>query len=449
MANLSQIARVVISLSTATIAKANFGIPIVIAPTTAFSERVRIYSSYDAAVLDNLEQTTLLAVNAAFAQSPRPQYVYVGRRDMVNTAISLTTSQIANGNVFSLTVDASLISYTAKSGDTMEDVYTGLTTALSGNAAVTARYNVEGDEAGITLTPKDNTLPSVIVPTQGVSTYPQGDPTNIAKDLTAINRENKGWYGFMLTERSDALILQAAIWAEAQTKLFFACSASADIWNASVTDDVVSTLRKGQYFRTAIIAHKNAVNEYPEAAWMGRCFTIQPGGEVWGLKVLSTIQPSNFSDTEQQTIWNKGGNTYEQYSDNVFLVNPGKVAADEWIDTIRGRDFAVDTIQKDLASAQIRAKKIPYTNPGIQTLVNVVRGSLVKLQNAGVLAPDEVNSEGETVPGFTISYPNAADVGADIKASRVLYLSFVGLLAGAIQITDITGTLAYNYEAAA
>lgn len=449
MANLSQIAKVVISLSTATIAKANFGIPLIVSPTSGFAERVRIYSNYDAAVEDRLDAKTLRAVNSAFGQTPRPSVVYVGRRDLTSTTVTTNINTVNNGNIFSMNVDGVSVSYTAKTGDNVEAVFTGLAAAFAASPAASDKYNIEASAVSLVISPKDTTQSSVITMTQNLVDAPQGDAANIAADLTKINRANKAWYGFMLTERSDTLLLQAAIWAEAQTKIFFACSGSAAIWDAESDDDIASNLQKGQYFRTALIAHKEASDYYPEAAWMGRCFTIEPGGEVWALKVLSTIPPSDFSDTEQAVIWGKGANTYEQYSDNVYLTNPGKVSAGEWIDIIRGRDYAVDTIQKDMASAQIRAKKIPYTNPGIQICVNTVRGSLVKLQRAGVLAPDEVNSDGETVPGFQISYPNAADVDASTKATRRLYLTFVGLLAGAIQITDITGTLAYNYDEAA
>ncbi len=448
MANLSQIARVVIALSTASIAKASFGIPLIVAPTTGFSERVRIYTDPDAAIDDGLDARTLKAINSVFGQSPRPDRVYVGRRNLETVAITTGLTSVTAGNVFSLDVDGATYAYVAKSGDTITQVFTGLSDALKASGSITSKYAIRTNEASIDIEPLDSTQAAVIKMGNNLIHTPQGDPNNIAADLVAIKRENNDFYGLMLTERGDNMLMQTAIWTETQSKLFFACSGNPDIWDASKSDDIASLLQQQQYYRTALIAHKEADDEFPEAAWMGRCFSIQPGGEVWALKNLTGITPSNFSDTEQQVIWRKGANTYEKYSENVYMTNPGKVSAGEWIDTIRGRDFAVDTIQKDMASAQIRAKKIPYTNAGIQICVNTVRGSLVKLQKAGVLAPDEVNSDGETVPGFVISYPNAADVDANTKATRKLYLTFVGILAGAIQVTDITGSLAYNYEGA-
>lgn len=445
MANLSQIAKVVISLSTASIKKASFGIPLVVSPTTAFAERVRIYSDPDAATSDNLGASTLAAVNAAFAQSPRPQYVYVGRRDLAEATISLALTTVQPGNIFSFIFNGQSVSYTAVENDTVIDVLAGLTAAANAAPGFTDAYNVTANPNDITLKPKDSTKAFELKASNNVNIVTSGSETNIATDLVAIQRANKAWYGFSLVEHDDALILQAAIWGETQVKLFFAQSNSENILDPEVTTDIASQLKRGQYYRTALIVHQND-NEYPDAAWMGKCFTYSPGSEVWALKPLSIIQPSDWSDTEQSTIWGKNANTYEEYSDGYYLTNPGRVSAGEWLDIIRGRDFAVDTIQKDVASGMIRAKKIPYTNPGIQTLVNIVRGSMTKLQRAGVLAPDEVNSAGETVPGFVLNYPNAADVDSDTKASRKLYLSFVGILAGAIQVTDITGTLAYSYE---
>lgn len=449
MANLSQIAKVVIQLSTATIAKANFGIPLIVAPTSAFTERVKIYSNYDDAVSDKLEAKTLLAINSCFGQSPRPGVVYVGRRDVVSSVITTQLTTIVAGNQFTMSFNGEPVSYIAKSGDTVEAVYAGVAAAMNATGVISAAYEITSSVNGVSLAASDPTTAKSLVAGLNLAIDSAGSSTNIAADLTLINRANKAWYGFALQERSDALILQAAIWGEAQTKLFFACSGTTDIWAEGSTDDVASQLQMGSYYRTALIAHKQAATQYPEMAWMGRCFTISPGGETWALKVLTTITPSDFDDGEQAIIWGKNANTYEQYSDSIYLTNPGKVSQGEWIDIIRGRDWLVDTIQKNCASTMIRAKKIPYTNAGIQTLVNSVRGSLSSAQKAGVLAPDEQNSEGETVPGFIIDYPNAADVDADTKASRVLYLSFVGILAGAIHVTDISGTLAYNYDGVA
>jgi len=445
MANLSQIANVNISLDTASIAKASFGIPLAVSPTTAFSERIRKYSSYSAAQQDNLDPQTLKALSAVFSQTPRPNQAWVGRRNAVSVDLAVTNSTISTGNIFAFSVNGTTVTYTAASGDDASDVYTGLKTALTAQSVVDALFTSTSDAEGLHLVVKAPETATIVKPVTNLSIATAGSADGLEADLNAIQQEDPGWYGFALVEHGDALIQDAAAWAETQTKLFFACSDTADIWT-SADDDIASQLQNLQYLRTALIAHKAAATEYPEMAWMGRCFTIAPGGETWALKSLAAITPSKFSDTEQSYIFQKNANAYEQYAENTYLINKGKVASGEWIDAVRFRDWLVDTIQKNMASLMIRQKKVPYTNGGIALIVNNLNGSLIQGQQAGGIAPDERDSEGNTIPGFRITYPNAADVSADIKATRTLYIEFVALLAGAIQLVEITGSLTYSYE---
>lgn len=425
MADLSQIANVVISLDTASIAKASFGIPLAVSPTTAFSERVRKYSSYNAAQQDGLDPQTLKALSAVFSQTPRPNQAWVGRRNAVLVNLTVTIPSIVAGNIFTFNVNGTDITYTAASGDDAEDVYTGLNTALTAQSVIAALFTATASSGGLSLTIKAPDTATVIKPVTNLGISSSGADDGLAADLNAIQQEDSGWYGFALVERGDDLISAAAAWAETQTKLFFACSDTAGIW-ASGDTDIASQLQELQYLRTSLIAHKAATTEYPEMAWMGRCFTIAPGGETWALKTLSAITPSKFSDTEQSYVFQKNANAYEKYAENTFLINKGKVASGEWIDVVRFRDWLVDNIQKNMASLMIRQKKVPYTNGGI--------------------APDERDADGNTVPGFKITYPNAANVSADIKATRTLYIEFVALLAGAIQLVEINGSLTYSYE---
>ncbi|HFK7186596.1 TPA: DUF3383 family protein [Serratia odorifera] len=445
MANLSQIANVVISLNTASIAKASFGIPLAVSPTTAFSERIRKYSSYQAAEQDGLDAATLKALSAVFSQSPRPNQAWVGRRNAANIELTVSLATIASGNIFSFSVGTQTITYTAIANDGAGEVADGLLAALTANSNVAALFTTTATDDGLSMVVKDPTQPVIVKPVSNLSISTTGVTNAIEADLSAINQEDNGWYGFALVERSDDLITQASAWAETQTKLFFAASATAEIWT-SATTDLASQLQDLQYLRTALIAHKAAETEYPDMAWMGRCFTIAPGGETWALKNLPSITPSKFSDTEQSYIFQKNANAYEQYAENTFLINKGKVVSGEWIDVVRFRDWLIDTIQKNMASLMIRQKKVPYTNGGIALIVNSLRGSLIQGQQAGGIAPDEQNADGDTVPGFRITYPNAADVSADIKATRTLYIEFVALLAGAIQLVEITGSLTYSYE---
>ncbi|UJH95981.1 tail sheath protein [Pantoea phage Nafs113] len=467
MAKLSQISKVVIELSTASIAKASFGIPMFVGASTAAvwknattgaTSYTMIYTDVAAAVIDKLEQPFIDAIQEAFSQTPRIERVMVGRLvpneatfQPDNSLADTNTGKFPTGTVFELTVNGTSVKYTSVADDTRTQVAAGLLAAAKGLPALTTDYNFAADSVNsyvIRVTPKVVSNGAPMLGNVSGVTVQNGSikPTDITSGLTQINSESNIWYGFALLDRTSDLVLEAAKWAEAAepSKQFFTASDDPKIWSAA-TDDILSKLRDLQYQRTTLIAHKAAKTEWPEAAWMAKVYTADPGSVIFGLKVLSSITPSVFTPGEQQFIWGKNGNTYERYADNTFLINQGTTVSGEWVDIIRDRDWLIDYIQKSVASAMIRRKKIPYTNTGIQIIVNVLQGCLRYAQQMGVLAPDERNGDGETVPGFVISYPNAADVSADVKAKRTLYISFVGLLAGAIQLTDIKGVLAYKY----
>ena len=120
------------------------------------------------------------------------------------------------------------------------------------------------------------------------------------------------------------------------------------------------------------------------------------------------------------------------------------MASGEWIDVIRFRDWLKDTIQTNMAQMMINRDKVPYTDAGIQLCVNNLRKSLQEGQNVGGIAPDELDANGDSVPGFVITYPRSVEIAPNIKASRVLELGFVARIAGAIHMVEINGALAYE-----
>lgn len=462
MASLDQVVDVQINLSTFSIAKANFGIPIVISPLPVSGQRVLKFYSYDeAAASTSLDTVTLKAVQAVFSQTPRPNQCWVGRRMVSHATVRVVyDGAIPSGTVFGITINGQAVSVTSVGSDTLDTLRTKLFNAID-TAAITGITSTDaGSDGGIQIGVDNDAAPFSIGGTKNTTYELRGDHSEngIANDLTNINLDDNGWYGFMLSEKPDdqaqnTLITGAAAWAEAQTKLFFARSGNGDI-TTSVDTDLLSTLQKKQYLRTALVWH-DIDGEFPEAAWMGRCFTMDPGSETWALKNLPSITPVQLNATQHQNVYKKNGNTYEQIALNTYLIGAasdglqaqgGKVVSGEWIDVVRFRDWLTDYIQKSMASLMIRQKKVPYTNGGIALLVNSLRASLRQGQIVGGIAPDEVDSEGNTVPGFIIQYPNAADVPFDQKAQRVLNMSFTALLAGAIQLVKINGNLTYTYS---
>lgn len=441
MASLDDIVSVQIALQTAGVSRGNFGTPMIVAPLMTFPERVRVYTSYKAASEDDLPPSLLTALSDCFGQIPRPKQVKVGRRAVLKAVIQV--ADLIPLATYSFKVNADTYSFTADGTPLASEIVAGLAAAVTADTDEAITATVVGDTLEITWI---STVGSVELLTnlQWGAISPLAAASAVANDLDAILDEDSAWYGLVLTERVKQTQLDAAAWTEANDKLFITATNEAEVLNPSVTTDLISVLKNTRYYRTAVLYHTNATTEYPDAAWAGRVFTIHPGAETWALKSLASVTPSPLTSTQKQTVVNKGGNTFEFYQEQIALTNPGMVAAGEWIDVIRFRDWLKDTIQVNMTQMMINRDKVPYTDAGIQLCVNNLRKSLQEGQNVGGIAPDELDANNNTVPGFVITYPRSLELAPSIKASRVLSLGFTARLAGAIHVVEITGALAYE-----
>jgi len=441
MATLDDIVSVQIALQTTGVVRGNFGTPMIVAPLMTFPERVRVYTSYNAASEDDLPPNVLTALSDAFGQIPRPRQIKVGRRSVLKGVVEV--ADLINLGTYTITVNGEAYPFTADASALATEIVAGLA------AAVLADTNEL-----ITATVAGSTLELAWISTVGAielsenlqwgAISPLASGAAVANDLDAILDEDQAWYGLVMTERVKQTQLDAAAWTEANDRLFVTATNEADVLNPALATDLISVLKNTRYFRTAVLFHTNALTEYPDAAWAARVFTIQPGAETWALKGLASVTPSPLTATQKQTVVNKGGNTFEFYQSQIALTNPGKVAAGEWIDVIRFRDWLKDTIQVNMVQMMINRDKVPYTDQGIQLCVNNLRKSLKEGQDVGGIAPDELDESGTTVPGFVLVYPKSVELAPSIKASRILSLGFTARLAGAIHVVEITGALAYE-----
>lgn len=441
MATLDDIVSVQIALQTAGVVRGDFGTPMIVAPLMTFPERVRVYTSYNAASEDDLPPALLTALSDCFGQIPRPRQVKVGRRAVLSAVIEVA-DLIALGT-YSFKVNGESYSYTDDGTPTKAEIATALALAVTSDTDEVITATAVGDTVEIAWMSTVGSVELVSNLQWGAIT-PLAAAAAVANDLDAILDEDNRWYGLVMVERVKQTQLDAAAWTEANDKLFVTATSEADVLNPSITTDLISTLKNTRYYRTAVLFHTNAATEYPDAAWAGRVFTIKPGGETWALKSLASVTPSPLTSTQKQTVVSKGGNTFEFYQEQIALTNPGKVAAGEWIDVIRFRDWLKDTIQVNMTQMMINRDKVPYTDAGIQLCVNNLRKSLQEGQNVGGIAPDELDASNNTVPGFVLTFPRSVELAPSIKASRVLSLGFTARLAGAIHVVEITGALAYE-----
>lgn len=450
MANLERIVNVAISLNTTAIKQQNFSDILVLGAHALAVGRILVVSEAAELLELGLSQADPLyiAVRDAFKQIPTVPRVFVGRRNVETSRVTVT---LANASDYAITLswrgqDGNVQSVTSKftgpADSTPATIAAGLVQAIVAGGAPVSPTSV-GSE--ISITAKDSGTAVAVAVKGNLSVGIATSSETPTAALAACSKENADWYGVALASRKEADILDAAEWVESNGRLFGVSCAQAGILDAAVIDDLASKCQQKQYFRTHVWFHGKADSEALEAAVAANRFTFYPGGETWANARLAGITYDGLAEGQALAAHAKNANTFEQMRSFAVTQN-GKVAAGEWIDVIRGRDWLAEQVKIEVATQLVNAPgKVPFTDDGIQVLVAGVRKALMLAQARGLVAPDEVDAAGKIIPGFVISAPLSMNIPTNDKANRVLRdLKFSARLAGAIHVGDIKGNLTYQ-----
>lgn len=449
MANLDRIVKVDISLDTTGVSTEGFSTILCVGPHLHGLPRVSTYTAADQMLDDGFSADDPLykMVSDAFSQTPSPAAVKVGRRQV--NSCTVTVAQLGATSAYTLTVSGygddgnvteKTYSYTNDEGSS-EDVLQGLSTAVTGDesALLSASYS----DGVLTLQAKDPSKPFALKASSMLSVELGSVTESVAQTMAAVMNSDSDFYGVAFTSKEQDDVLAMAEWAESAGKLYGTSFGGDTVKNSEMTTDTGSQLKAKNYYRTFWFYHA-VENEYPEVAVMARCFAIDPGGETWALKKLAGITVDPLTETEFNAITGKNGNTFELFR-NVSVTQNGKVAAGEWIDIIRFRDWLEEEIKTNVFNLLINRDKVPYTDAGIASIESRIREALELGQSRGGIAPTEYDEDGNQNLGYTISVPLAANISANTKANRELTdVTFTARLAGAIHVVDITGSLTYE-----
>lgn len=449
MANLDRVVNVQISLNTTGISTEGFSTLLIVGAHAHSLARVETYTRASDMISAGFSDTDPLYLAAvdAFSQTPRPRQVKIGRR--LVSAVNITPANVTTTGVYTVKISAmdesgevttKPYSYT-NSGGTAAAIATGIQNLIANDedAVITAT----AAEGVLTVTSSDGGSFMVEV-TSNLSQSVKTVTETIPQTMAAIVAYDNDWYGWALASRVPADILAAANWTESVRKLFGTSIAEAGAYNPEVTTDTGYQLYNNNFYRTFWFYHADAATDFPECAAFARCFAILPGGETWANKKLAGVTADALTETQYIAITGKNGNTFERFR-NVAITQNGKVAAGEWIDVIRFRDWLQEEITVNVFNALINRDKIPYTDEGIAVIEAQIRQALELGVRRGGIAPDEYDEDGNTNYGYTISVPLAANISANQKASRILQdVEFTARLAGAIHVVEIVGSLTYE-----
>jgi hypothetical protein len=443
--SLDSIVNINILLEDTGISQPGFGVPLVCASlpaavVTAWGpELVRKYTSAAAAVADGLVATCRVGkmVAALFAQTPKPEAVWVGRRATAQTQIiTLTPTNTTVGYVYTGTVAGATSgtwTYTVLTGhNTVPEIVAGIVSAITALAITGCTAAAVGTPvthltctatAGLVL---DYTSMSTALTVVDSTTDP-----GLAADLADIAAADGGWYFLLLDSTGQAENVVAATWAESTYRMFIAQTADSACLTSATTTNLAYVLKAASRARTSVWWNQD-ISANLAVAMVGNRSTATPGSDTWALKNLSGPIPSDYlTETQIGYLKAQHANYYLTVGDKGRTLN-GWDSSGEYCDVVRFLDWLRGTMQVNIVNDLARAEKIPNTDEGRQVIANAMAVTLEQgVRNKGF----------KRTPAPTVTMPPDTDTTSFDATTRGLSgVSFSGKLANAIQLVNpITG----------
>ena len=385
---------------------------------------------------------TYRALQALAAQTPKPRKVVVGALPSVVTqTFDIEVIDNSDGNyavsIQNGTATARTFTYAASS-ETTTQIAAGLAALINADSALTAT-TAPGPIITVTAsTPALGVYEHLVDLDLTKFTFTeQSVAGSIVTELQAIRAANSSWYGAIIARPlAEAGVALVAADIETQEEMLFHTSYdTAERAGTGIGDNLGSL-----GLMRSVVVYSDEQNQEKAAGWMGYGFSQDPGSITWAYKSAALSSVDEFSAADEAAMDADVTNRYQDFAGlSVFL--PGKVAGDDWIDSIRGRDWLVVRLRERIAGILANSPKVPYTQAGADLLGSAVEAQLREGIARGYLSPDPLSGiDGD--PPFIVSVPVVSEIDAATKASRVLPdVSFTAGLAGAIHVVQITGVI--------
>ncbi len=406
------------------------------------SNRIRIYSDLDGIITDyGTDSEPYRAGAAFFSQSPRAQRMAVGEAFLTAqkaqlvaatySAADITAIRAITAGNLKLTITSSGSS-TAYNLDAMnfsaDDTLTKIATRIQGKltaGSVPATCSVVtypgGAQKVVIQTTATGDGVSISYPiTTGTGTFAGTalkmtaaaggkalagyTPTDIAGELqniqNAANVNGFFVYGWCLEAglRDPAIQTVAATWALAQALAIMPLvSNDASAPDSSYTSDLGSLLDGTANKRVVPIWHDNA-QQYPDVSILAYMLHVnyRAGASVVTAKFKSLpgITTATVTETEYETLREKGYNVYTDMGGDIFTYREGSVPSSGWwMDTVINLDNFVEDLGVNVYNVFLRNKKIPYTRAGQLLLVDACRDTGEQYAFNGTFADREVSDD--------------------------------------------------------
>lgn len=442
---------------------ANLSTPCLIGYHTAWVDYVRTFYSASSVVASGIASGSPLhkMAQAAFAQTPSPRSVKIGRRATPPVhAVELTPTTDAVGNTITVTIhapDGTSRTYSqACAGGGVNAEATALAVLINadvagyGAAGTTELLVAAAAPPIVTIDPGAGAAAGQIFWYSGLSNLEFLDVTpdpGLAADLVLIQADDDDWYAACLDSQSKAEQTILVDELDVQGKSVWVASMDTEVADGTAAN-LFDALNTASYTRAVPIWVPGDLSAYPAVAAAAKMLTFKPGATILANQTLSGVTAAVNGETlsEAQLINIRGdrGNAYIEFG-GVNCIDPqaGYCSYERYVDERLTLDYLAANIPVELANA-IQAlvsggSKVPYTDAAAAIARGAIRKVLELAESWGAV----MLRDGET-NYFTFSAtPAAAQTAAD-KAARIFRgCEFSCVITGAAQQFPLDGTLTF------
>ena len=292
-----------------------------------------------------------------------------------------------------------------------------------------------------------------------------GNSETWADAFAACRSANSEWYIFIPLGASDSDVITLAPLVEAaspDTVMYYTTNTSDVLeptYDSSTPpeqiDDVFMTLQDNLY-RRSMGFYCGTAGVDSAAAWAGIAMGLNSGTAdsmfTMAYKSAVGVTPDDLTETQveyvagSRTTTGHNGNVYIQRAEEYNLLQQGYMADKTSFDEVLGLDVLKNAIQLNVMDLLAHSRKIPYTEPGVVMIENVIAQACEASVTTGFIAPGKWTGNkclelnyGDYLPkGYLIQHEPVDSVQQAQRDNRIAPPIYVCCkLAGAIEFVTI------------
>ena len=435
---LSDVSQIVASVSPIAVAAPTFNQGIILGlqatlPTVGANSRCRQYTSLAGMVADGFSTTSAeyLSATQYFAQSPAPQYLWVGRQD---------TSALSN---------AAITSGAAGTGYVVGDIVTVVQGAAQAGTIQVTSIAAGGVVSGIQVVSGAQgtgyTAGTGLATTGGHGTGLQvtltGTGETPVQAVTACRNASSAWYGAYLPLGAD--VDQENVTAYLETAnpkglLFFDTIDPNTL--AGLTPNVGSVMSAANYRHALGFYATTQSGAYPSNAYLGAGVMGLAMGLNSGLagsyftiagKTLTGLATEPITQAQFNTLASQKLNAYLKFGNAFSFIENGVTPSGAYFDQVLFQDMLTADLQTACANVIAQNTAVPMNDSGQQLFINAAVAVCNKYVSIGYIAPGIYNGPAlvgqglnltvgqSLLSGFLVQSPGYAYQTAANRAARI------------------------------